>query len=57
MAQEQGKTVRDLILDALSSGGSIQGAARVLDCNAGTIRAHMARERIALKTRTEIEVA
>ena len=50
MALEQNTSVDELIRSAISEGGSITGAARVLTVNRNTIRHHMKRMGIRVIT-------
>lgn len=47
ISADEGKSIEDIIIDALKTGGSIAGAARVLGVNPNTVRYH--KRRLGLK--------
>jgi transcriptional regulator with GAF, ATPase, and Fis domain len=48
-AVAEGKSIETLIKEALQKAGTVSGAARVLEVNAGTVRYHMKRLGLAVE--------
>lgn len=56
IARQRGVSIDTLIREALSTGGSITGAARVLGVNRNTVRHHMKRMGIQIEIRYHAQI-